>query len=269
MRAPSLASLSLCAVLTVACGRRSGTSELPEPQPPAGPGADSCAVYVQRVATGVRCTEVDHARCTCELVGAVGEPATQPPLLDPNTPPGDTGVTPPQPPPSGSAATLVFAPGPANATVKCLSGPCPTTTAELITAPYPAIAAAPSGTQIQLEFNAPDHKPVATNYTIYPGTNQIRYTLEKVTIPRPDSATLMFQGAPAGTTVECVSGPCPDKKPHSLETFPAVKLDRDDETLLLRFNAPGYRTGMSSYKVSRGSNIMPVLLEKAPTGKDR
>lgn len=269
MRAPNLASLSLCAVLSVACGRRSGSSALPEPQPAAGPGGDSCAVYIQRVATGVRCQDVDASRCSCELVAAAGDPATPPPLLDTSNPPADGGTTPPQPPPAGGTATLVFAPGPANATVKCLSGPCPTLTAELLTAPYPAVAAAPSGTQITLEFNAPDHKPTSVNYTLYPGTNQIRFTLEPVTIPKPDSATLVFQGAPQGTTVQCVSGPCPDKKSHSLETFPAVKLDRDDETLLLRFIAPGYRTGMSSYKVNRGPNVMPVLLEKAPTGKDR
>lgn len=278
-------ALSLCAVLSLvslvgAC--RPGPSALPEPQASpaagpaaglaAGPGTDSCAVYIERVATGVRCQAIDDARCSCELVAAAGAPGpagdgdNAVPLLDPAAVgPGTT--TPPQPPPAGSTASLVFAPGPTNTTVTCLSGPCPTTTAELITAPYPAVPATPSGTQIQLEFRAPDHKPLITNYTLYPGTNQIRFTLEPTSPVRPDGATLVFQGAPPGTTVECVSGPCPDKKSHALDSFPPIKLSRDEETMLLRFTAPGYRTGMSSYKVSRGPNNMSVLLEKAPTGR--
>ena len=83
MRTCTLASLSLCAVLSAGCGRRPEPSQPPEPQQTAqdaGPGADSCAVYVQRVATGVRCQEVDHDRCACELI--VDETAAAPPLLD-------------------------------------------------------------------------------------------------------------------------------------------------------------------------------------------
>ena len=148
-----------------------------------------------------------------------------------------------------------------------LGGPCPTTTAELITAPYPPVPATPSGTKIQLEFRAPDHKPLVSDYTLYPGTNQIRFTLEPNSPSRPDTATVEFQGAPAGTTVECVSGPCPDKKSHSLDSFPPIKVKNEEETVLLRFTAPGYRTGTSSYKVTRGQNVMSVLLEKAPTSR--
>jgi len=266
---PRVLALSLCAVFSLACGRRSG-STLPEPEPQrAGPGSDSCAVYIERVAPGVRCQEVDATHCTCETVAAdAGGPGTTAPLLDTTSKPAEPGtVTPPQPPPAGATASLVFAPGPTNTTVTCLGGPCPTTTAELITAPYPPVPAAPSGTQIQLEFRAPDHKPLVSNYTLYPGANQIRFTLEKTGPTRPDSATLVFQGAPSGTTVECVSGPCPDKKSHGLDNFPPIKLSSEEETLLLRFTAPGFRTGMSSYKVTRGPNVMPVLLEKAPTGR--
>ncbi len=266
MRPRSLA-LSLCAVLSLACGRRSGASELPEP-PSAGPGSDSCAVYIERVATGVRCQEVDAAHCTCELVAAAAPTGggDTVPMLD-TTRPVEGAVTPPQQPPAGATASLVFGPGPTNTTVTCLGGPCPTTTAELISAPYPPVPAAPSGTQIQLEFRAPDHKPQIRNYTLVPGTNQISFTLEPTSPSRPDSATVVFQGAPSGTTVECVSGPCPDKKSHSLDSFPPIKLERDEETMLLRFTAPGYRTGMSSYKVTRGPNVMPVLLERAPAGR--
>jgi hypothetical protein len=269
MRAATLASLTLC-LLVAACGKSKADAKPPEPQ--AGPGNDSCAVYVERVATGVRCQAIDSAHCSCELVAAATPPPGDGSLL-----PTDGGATPQNPPPgpgpgavqAGSAATLVFAPGPANTTVTCIGGPCPVRTAEVITAPYPAIAAAPSGTQIQLEFQAPDHKPVTNTYTVYPGTNQIPFTLEKVTIARPDSATIVFQGAPSGTTVECISGPCPDKKIYPTDgTYPAIKLDKDDQTLLLRFNAPGYRTGTSSYKISRGPNILPILMEPAkPAGK--
>ncbi len=180
---------------------------------------------------------------------------------------GDAGVTPPQAAPASSSATLVFAPGPANTIVICRSGPCPVATAELITAPYPPVAAAPSGTQIQLEFHAAGHRPYIGNYTLYPGTNQIAFTLEQAKIPEPDSAVVTFQGAPDGTTVECVSGPCPDNKPHTPESFPPIKLSKDDQTLLLRFNAPGYRTAMSSFQVSRGTILLPVLMERGTNGK--
>lgn len=267
MRA-TLASLTLC-LLVAACGKSKADSKLPEPQ--AGPGNDSCAVYVERVATGVRCQAIDSAHCSCELVAAATPPPGDGSLLPtdgaaPQTPPTDPG---PGVAPAGSAATLAFAPGPANTTVTCIGGPCPVRTAEVITAPYPAIAAAPSGTQIQLEFKAPDHKPFTNTYTVYPGTNQIPFTLEKETIAKPDSATIQFQGAPAGATVECVSGPCQDhKKSYPVDgTFPPIKLDADDQTLLLRFNAPGYRTTVSSYKISRGANILPVLLDRKQPGK--
>ena len=165
------------------------------------------------------------------------------------------------------SATLVFAPGPANTIVICRSGPCPVATAELISAPYPPVPATPSGTAIQLEFHAAGHKPFTGNYTLYPGTNQIAFTLETSKVSMPDSATVTFQGAPAGTTVQCVSGPCPDTKAHAIDSFPAIPLKADDQTLLLRFNAPGYRTGMSSFQVSRGANVIPVLMEKGTNGR--
>lgn len=270
MRALTLASLSLCAVLAANC--KSETTRLPEPQVAQGPGSDSCAVYVQRVATGVRCQEVDAAHCSCELIAgeaAVAPPPTtsETPLLTDNGGAGGGTVTPPQPAPAASNATLVFAPGPANTIVICRSGPCPVATAELISAPYPPVPATPSGTAIQLEFHAAGHKPFTGNYTLYPGTNQIAFTLETAKVSMPDSATVTFQGAPAGTTVQCVSGPCPDTKAHAIDSFPAIPLKADDQTLLLRFNAPGYRTGMSSFQVSRGANVIPVLMEKGTNGR--
>lgn len=277
MRAATPASLTLCVLLTgllagpfglSGCTKTTADTKLPEPQ--AGPGSDSCAVYVERVATGVKCQAIDSSHCACELVASAGTTPSDGSLLptDGATPGNPPPTNPPNPVPAGSAATLVFAPGPANATVKCLSGPCPVTTAEVLTAPYPAIAVAPGGTTVQLEFSAPDYKPVTNTYTLYPGTNQIGFTLEKPVIAPPDSATVEFQGAPDGATVECVSGPCPDKKVHTADkSFPAIKLDKDDQTLLLRFNAPGYRTAMTSFQVKRGPNIIPVLMERKPAGK--
>jgi hypothetical protein len=276
MRAATPASLTLCVLFSglfglsgvSGCTKTTADTKLPEPQ--AGPGNDSCAVYVERVASGVRCQAIDASRCSCELVASAGAtPSGDAPLL-----PTDSGTitapgpSPQNPHPAGHAATLVFAPGPANATVKCLSGPCPVTTAEVLTVPYPAISADPKGTSVQLEFSAPDYKSVVNTYTLYPGTNQIGFTLEKPVIAPPDSATVEFQGAPDGATVECVSGPCPDKKVHTADkSFPAIKLDKDDQTLLLRFNAPGYRTAMTSFQVKRGPNIIPVLMERKPAGK--
>lgn len=256
----------LCALLLPACTKTAADSKLPEPQA-SGPGNDSCAVYVERVASGVRCQAIDSARCSCELVASAdAAPAGGDAPLSPTE--DVTATNPTATPAAGSAATLAFASGPANTTVKCLSGPCPLTTAEVITRPYPAIAAAPSGTAVQLEFSAPEYKPVTVNYTLYPGTNQIGFNLEKDVPAPPDSASFEFQGAPAGTTVECVSGPCPDKKSHPADkSFPAVKLAKDDAELLLRFNAPGYRTAMTSFMVKRGPNIIPVLMERKPAGK--
>ncbi len=271
MRAAIPASLIFCALSLSACTKSSADTKLPEPQ--AGPGNDSCAVYVERVASGVRCQAIDSAHCACELVASADAPPPGDAALLPtdggatSNPPTTTPTTTPTPA-AGSAATLAFATGPANTTVKCVSGPCPVATAEVITRPYPAIAAAPSGTAIQLEFSSPGYKPIVSNFTVYPGTNQIGFNLEKDVVTLPENAALEFQGAPSGTTVECMSGPCPDKKSHPADkSFPEVKLGKDEETLLLRFNAPGYRTAMTSFQVKRGTNIIPVLMERKPAGK--
>jgi hypothetical protein len=271
MRAAIPASLILCALSLSACTKSNADTKLPEPQ--AGPGNDSCAVYVERVASGVRCQAIDAAHCACELVASADAPPPGDrrccrPTAARRAPADDRPTPTPTPTPPGSAATLAFATGPANTTVKCVSGPCPVATAEVITRPYPAIAAAPSGTAIQLEFSAPGYKPIVSNFTVYPGTNQIGFNLEKDVVTLPENAALEFQGAPSGTTVECMSGPCPDKKSHPADkSFPEVKLGKDEETLLLRFNAPGYRTAMTSFQVKRGPNIIPVLMERKPAGK--
>lgn len=269
MRARHPVLAGLCA-LGLACTIRtqSGSSSTPPQDPPkpvAGPGDDPCAAYVERVATGVRCQAIDHARCQCELVGATPPPTD----ASANTPPPDTGggaVTPTNPPPSTPTATLEFAKGPSNTIVQCISGPCPTRSADFITEPYPPIPVAAGGTSIQLEFRALDYKPYVGTYNLVPGRNQITFTLERE-FDAPKTATFSFQGGPSGLTVECISGPCVDKKAYAPDKFPELPLSEDGGTLLLRFKAPGYRTATTSFQVRRGANVVPVLMEQAPLGK--
>lgn len=262
MRVLDFALAGLC-VLGLACTRTQPGSSPPkdEPRPAAGPGDDSCATYVERVAAGVRCQAVDHARCQCELVaakapadgGTTSTPPVEPPPAEP-------------PPVAVPTANLEFAKGPSNTIVQCVSGPCPTRSADFITEPYPPIPLASGGTTVQLEFRAPDYKPFVATYNLVPGRNPIAFTLERE-FDAPKSATFLFQGAPAGTTVECVSGPCVDKKAHAPDKFPEIPLGEDGVTLLLRFKAPGYRTALTSFQVRRGANTVPVLMEQAPLGK--
>ncbi len=153
--------------------------------------------------------------------------------------------------------------------VICLRGPCPVATAELITVPYPPLAVAPSGTQVSLEFRAPNHRPVVNDYTLYPGVNTITYSLAVERPGPPDSAKLDFQGLPGGTSVECIGGPCPDSKVHPANNFPEVKLKNDDETLLLRFKAAGYRTSINSFKLKRGVNTLLLVLEPETGARDK
>lgn len=264
MRASTLALVGLA--LGAACTIRPKTDTPAQPDPPstAGPGSDPCAVYVERAAPGVRCQAIDATRCQCELIAAAGAPAgeTTPPASTPpaTTPPATT------PPADLPTATLEFARGPQNTIVQCISGPCPTRSADFITEPYPPIPLAQGNTTIQLEFRARDHQPYVGTYNLVPGRNVIPFTLERESTA-PQTATFMFQGAPAGLTVECVSGPCVDNKPYPIEKFPEMPLKEDGVTLLLRFKAPGYRTAMTSFQVRRGPNSVPVLMEQAPLGK--
>jgi hypothetical protein len=230
--------------------------------PASGAGGDPCAVYVERSAPGVRCTPIDATHCSCELVADAGTPPAD--ASPPANPPADAGTPPPVDP--ATAATLEFARGPQNTIVQCISGPCPTRSADFITVPYPQIPVPASGATIQLEFRAPDHKPFVGTFELKPGRNYIQFNLERP-FNAPTTASFQFQGGPSGVTVECVSGPCPDTKPHPLDKFPEIPLTEDGATLLLRFNAPGYRTAMTSFQVRRGPNIVPVMMERSPLGK--
>lgn len=267
MRALTTAFLGLCFV-GFACTIRP-SADPNASAPPSGhntiasaPGGDPCAAYIERSAPGVRCQAIDATRCQCELVPAEPAPA---PAGDPGAATAAGGTTAP-PPVGDTVATLEFAPGPQNTIVQCVSGPCPTRSADFITGTYPPIALPASGATVQLEFRAPQYKPYVGTYNLVPGRNQIAFTLERE-FGAPTSATFQFEGAPPGTTVQCVSGPCVDTKAHSIDKFPELPLKEDGGTLLLRFNAPGYRTAMTSFQVRRGPNAVPVLMEKAPLGK--
>ena len=271
MRVHKAAMLGLCAV-GLACTIRPNSRPFaadasPEPAAPGdntiagSPGGDPCAAYVERAAPGVRCQAIDATRCTCELIADTSDSA---PPVDPA--PASASAASPAAPAAGPVATLEFASGPQSTIVQCLSGPCPTRSADFITSVYPPIPIPAEGASIQLEFRAPRHKPFVSTYNLVPGRNPIQFTLERE-FGAPTSASFQFQGAPPGTVVECVSGPCADNKPHPSDSFPDMPLNDDGATLLLRFNAPGYRTAMTSFQVQRGPNSVPVLMEKAPLGK--
>ena len=271
MRAPIFALAGLA--LGLACTIRPKTDDAarPEPSPAAtGPGGDPCAVYVERAAPGVRCQAIDATRCQCELVAAGGSPgdAGNPPATNPPvTNPPATNPPPVEPAPANvPTATLEFAQGPQNTIVQCIAGPCPTRSADFITEPYPPIPLVQGNTKIQLEFRARDYQPFIGNYDLVPGRNPIAFTLSRESTA-PQTATFTFEGAPAGLTVECVSGPCVNNKAHAFDKFPEMPLKDDGVTVLLRFNAPGYRTAMTSFQVRRGRNSVPVLMERAPLGK--
>lgn len=272
MRALTATSLGLC-VFGLACTIRPRADAGASPPPgsigaqaqPGGPAGDPCAVYIEREAPGVRCQAIDQARCTCELVAAV-EPASGAavPVADANPSSAPGAQVPPAS--ESSVAHLEFAKGPQNTIVQCVSGPCPTRSADFITSAYPPIPVPAAGATVQLEFRAMHYKPHVGTYNLVPGRNFIQFTLERE-FGAPENASLQFEGAPAGATVECVSGPCVDNKPHPIDKFPELPLKDDGVTLLLRFNAPGYRTAMTSFQVRRGPNAVPVLMEKAPLGK--
>lgn len=266
MRAPIFALAGLA--LGLACTIRPKTDTATQPEPTAaaaGPGGDPCAVYVERAAPGVRCQAIDATRCQCELIAEAPPAGETPPAATGTPPAGNPPVSNP-PPDNAPKALLEFAAGPQNTIVQCISGPCPTRSADFITETYPPIPLVQGNTTIQLEFRARDYEPYVGTYNLVPGRNVIPFTLARESTA-PQTATFMFEGAPTGLTVECVSGPCVDNKPHATDKFPEMPLKDDGATLLLRFNAPGYRTAMTSFQVRRGRNSVPVLMEKAPLGK--
>ncbi|MGB1277828.1 MAG: hypothetical protein ACPG77_18930 [Nannocystaceae bacterium] len=182
------------------------------------------------------------------------------------TPPGADGPPPAaEPPPGGPTATLVFGTAPANTLVRCMSDICPEKQPVMVAAGYPKIPLTAEEHKVQFEFQAPGHKTEVMEYTLRAGANTISFTLQPENVVAANVATLRYSGAPTGTTVECMSGPCPDQQVHPVtETFPEIKMSGDNETVLLRFRAPGYRTGVGRYELRRGPNLIPIELDPVP-----
>ncbi len=264
------------AALTIsACATR--PQPLPAPQPATGPDGGSevaqadtaapetnrpqpgetCASFLQRLTPSVACEPIDDGTCTCKVTDAMATVAA-------GTPPDTAGNPPPTNPPAGNgqAATLEFTNAPTNALVVCSGDVCPVTDPVLVSAGYPQIPLQGEAA-IRLEFRAPGYTSQTSDYTIKPGLNRIAISLQpsnKVTSTQ--TATLRYSGAPQGTTVECMSGPCPDKAAHPVtEEFPAIPMSGDRETVLFRFRAPGFRTAMGRYELRRGANVIPISLD--------
>lgn len=214
--------------------------------------------FLQRLSPAVACEAIDDGTCTCKITDDM-------PTVAAGTPPGADGPPAPQTPPAGNAklATLQFGNTPPNTLVVCSGDPCPEKAPVLVSAGYPGIPVTGDEVAVRLEFRAPGHTSQALDYTLKPGVNQIDVVLQPVNAqPATNSATLRYSGAPTGTTVECMSGPCPDQQVHPVtEEFPAIPMSGDRETVLLRFRAPGYRTAMGRYELRRGPNLIPIELD--------
>ncbi len=272
---PALLFLSLVAAsLTVtACANRPKPPppEDPASQPVATPPADagqavaegpapgeSCAAYVQRTSPGVSCTvnPDDISRCDCALTNQVA--TNDPPPAEP--PPAE-----PQPPAAPGDAKLNFTNGPTGTTGRCLSDVCPVKNDFVVANGYPPIKLSSNPQTVRFEFKSPAHSPKTFVYQLVPGDNTIDFDLGGGGTPSGDGnyATLKFSGGPSGTTVECISGACPDKQKRAVtDPYPNISMSSSEATILLRFQAPGYRAEMARFVLQRGPNLIPIDLEE-------
>ncbi|MCB9750551.1 MAG: hypothetical protein H6713_11255 [Myxococcales bacterium] len=269
--APALLFLSLTAAVFAACANK------PQPPPPQDPASappqdpsagdalaqgpapgESCAAYVQRMAPGVSCSvDADNSRCACELTNQSAADDTPQPEPQPE----------PQPQPqTGGAgeATLSFTSGPAGTTGRCLSDICPVKTDFNVASGYPSIRLTSSPQTVRFEFKSPTHTPKTFVYQLVPGTNTIDFDLGSGGTPSGEGnyATLKFNGAPNGATVQCISGACPDKQQHAVtEAYPSIAMSSSEVTILLRFEAPGHRGETARFILQRGPNLIPIDLD--------
>jgi serine/threonine-protein kinase len=84
-----------------------------------------------------------------------------------------------------------------------------------------------------------------------------------VLLARPRPATLTFTGAPPGTTITCVSGPCPDRAPHLLgvDKFPPIDLgDLPEAEISLKAAATGYASNTFKARIGPGETVVPIAL---------
>jgi len=95
-----------------------------------------------------------------------------------------------------------------------MSDICPEKQPVMVAAGYPKIPLTAEEHKVQFEFQAPGHKTEVMEYTLRAGANTISFTLQPENVVAANVATLRYSGAPTGTTVECMSGPCPDQQVH-------------------------------------------------------
>jgi hypothetical protein len=80
---------------------------------------------------------------------------------------------------------------------------------------------------------------------------------------KPLKAILDFTGNPQQTTVVCVSGPCPDTRPHLLdvERFPDIDLGVQLEAeIVIEVRAQGYASKTFKQRIGPGRNSFPIAL---------
>ncbi|WAS98996.1 serine/threonine-protein kinase [Nannocystis punicea] len=80
---------------------------------------------------------------------------------------------------------------------------------------------------------------------------------------KPLKAILDFTGNPQQTTIVCVSGPCPDTRPHLLdvERFPDIDLGVQLEAeIVIEVRAQGYASKTFKQRIGPGRNSFPIAL---------
>jgi hypothetical protein len=79
---------------------------------------------------------------------------------------------------------------------------------------------------------------------------------------RPIPASLTFNGAPKGTAVRCIAGPCPDTIAHLLESegFPDIPMTTHEATLRFEIRALGFNRQERTVSIYPGRNTVTLSL---------
>lgn len=256
--------LTAAVCLGFACAG-SSTDGSSNPSVAAGPAAtETCADYIVRVAPGVQCLTVDAGHCQCGLnsVGGARIVQAQPTPPQPTIQPQPS--TPGKPGGGIKLGKLVFDNAPSYTTVKCVSGPCPTSAAVMISvAGYPEVPIAGVVATVRLEIAAPNFNSMVLDQRVNPGDNPIHLALVSDGTIDPKKASVAFDGAPAGTLVNCQGARCPDPKQHPIAEGMSFNLGETDaeNKVIFAFNAPGFRTKINVYIIKPGRNRVPVKMD--------
>ncbi|MEZ4453520.1 MAG: protein kinase [Nannocystaceae bacterium] len=116
-----------------------------------------------------------------------------------------------------------------------------------------------SGDRTSVSINGPRYYGhlIVTRDACHPGA-----TLPLVA--NRQKATLRFTHTPPNTTAECVSGPCPDTKPHLISdggSFPPIAVADDQVVIELLFKSSGYKPKTDRRAVQPGPNDWQVDLK--------